>query len=118
MPKIHAAGALRCTTGGWEVIDDATHDPYNILSVSGSGEKLVVSYPPVVTVLFGDAHVDETFVKNRIEAGASVGLANTVIQFGRTDTAPGSFLQVNTLSIAYSNVWFHIMCHDSCTSCL
>ena len=74
------ACVLRNTGSGWFAIDDATHAPLNIDSVSDTATAVNVDYTSLgaTEVVYGAAIADETFA-GIYDFGTSVGLTSTGI---------------------------------------
>lgn len=74
-------GAIRNGGSGWRLISDTNHVPQNINSVSGSSSGIRITYgftaKSVGTFL---VTADETYARQGITCGASVGLSYSLIQ--------------------------------------
>lgn len=78
---IVVAGAIRVNADEeWHVIEDATHRPQGIASVTSDGSTVTVHFErDASAVITFVATPDETLVAEGIELGASVGTDHAVI---------------------------------------
>ena len=118
MPKLHAAGVIRCIQGDWYILNDAGHESYNLTDVSSDSARVLVSYPPMTKIVSAWVNPDETYAKHKIMTGVSVGLDQAAIQFAKSNSTTEVVLNPAGLGYASSNVWFGVFCSDSCQSCL
>ena len=79
--------ALRNTAGVWAVIDNDTHRPINVASVTSDTSKITVTYNFTASKVCGFAcGPDETYIADDITFGASVGVsaANIYARISKT----------------------------------
>ncbi|MBO0358633.1 hypothetical protein J0X19_11810 [Hymenobacter sp. BT186] len=108
MDTFEIFGTIRNVGGVWQVLNDAGHQPLNIDSVSvvnGSSTSgyVRITYPAATKVGALLVTPDETCAKSCIHAGASVGLGEAFIYFGKNGVA----IAPNTISNASANFWIY-----------
>jgi hypothetical protein len=100
------AGVIRNVGNGWELINDTAHEPIHVLSVSNNDLAITINHTftakQVVTMTVTP---DETFVKDGIKAGASVGLDKTLVYLAHEGEK--LYANPNTIISAKGNFWFY-----------
>jgi hypothetical protein len=85
------AGVIRNTGGTWSFLNDADHVPLRLTSISQPSSSIVrigydKTYPKVISLLVVP---DETYTRNGVIAGASVGLSDANIELYQNKTVNG-----------------------------
>lgn len=103
-PVLYLSGAVRCTSGVYSVIGDASHSPFGIASVTTTSTYVRVTFDVTLTAV-GDMQItpDETYVQNGVSMGGSVGLSYVDIKFA----LDGNAVAPASVCYAYSNVWLN-----------
>lgn len=97
--------ALRNTGSGWHLISDAAHEPSGITGVVQHDDHLEVQHPVgAARVSSVQVTVDETYARQDLRVGASVGLdlSRIYLYKGAAGTAP---LNPATVAAASGNLW-------------
>jgi hypothetical protein len=102
------SGVIRNTGDGWELITDDFHDSINVESVSNGKLAITVNHSfTAKKVVSFVVTPDETFVKEGLTAGASVGLDKTNIYL--TKLGSNSYSDPNKIINSKGNFWFQGM---------
>lgn len=92
------AGVVRATVSGsdvtWNYISDSEHDKIGFTTVTSYTNGLIIKYPHVKKILSFTITPDETFAKNGITCGASVGMDSATIKIYKPYVS-GGFLMGN-----------------------
>lgn len=102
--NVEYAGAIRCTNGVWETIEDAGHAPVGITSVSATSTYVQVNHVHVDKVVLAQYTPDNDFPLNGIVVtGASGGLDFDRVYFMKNGalTSPATACAAT----AWGNVW-------------
>lgn len=85
-PLYGIAGVIRNTGAGWDVINDAGHEPINIDNVVSDGDKITINYGTLGASKVGTFIVtpDEKLNEQGFQVGASVGPTSTSIYLSRS----------------------------------
>jgi hypothetical protein len=97
------SAAIRNSGGGWQLIDDGSHEPLGVSIGAVTASSIEVVFPAVIQVCSFVVGPDETFAKAPYKAtfGASVGLARALI----CGTVSGAAFNPSTWSNASANIW-------------
>lgn len=99
------ACALRNTGTGWYVINDSAHQPYGVTGVVEHPTYLEILHDVrAVQVISLTVTVDETYAKQALRCGASVGFDHSYIYLysGAANSAP---LDPSTVAASSGNLW-------------
>lgn len=99
------AGTIRNTGDGWEVLTDTGHEPLHVSSVTNDSLKITIhhSFKAKKVVSF-TITPDETYMKEGMKSGASVGLDKTVVFLSREGEKV--YLNPNSVVNSKGNFWF------------
>jgi hypothetical protein len=95
------SGAVRCSAGKWSTVEDSAHASTGIESITDAGKYLIVTHSPLKPIGSLQASVDETYLNNGVDVGASVGTTSTKLYF----TKFGKKVDPKYLCIDWSNIW-------------
>lgn len=100
------SGVIRNTGNGWELISDTAHEPLHIESVSNNNSAITIDYSfTAKKVVSFVVTPDETFVRNGLNAGSSVGLDKSLIYLSEQGT--GVYSDPNEVISSKGNFWFY-----------
>ncbi|MEU8101736.1 hypothetical protein [Streptomyces rubiginosohelvolus] len=96
--------ALRNKGAGWELINDAAHEPSGVTAVVQHPTHLEIKHPVgAVKVLWMQVTVDEYYASTGLRCGPSAGLAFSRIElYSGPSTTP---INPATLVASYGNLW-------------
>lgn len=103
--------ALRADShGAWGVIDDSGHTPSGVAKVETLSDRVRVHHEAGLRrVLGASCDTDETYARNGIRAGASVGLEYTdVYLVNDSGSPPRAWREPRTLYLSNANVWLTV----------
>lgn len=77
--------AIRNSGSGWQVISDAGHEPIGITGVSQDATSITISHAIGATRVIGSALSMDDTLAGLFDAGASVGLSNSILRLTARD---------------------------------
>jgi len=99
-------GVVRATADGtWVLLSNSSHAPYNIASISQTGDYVVVTYNPTFTkVHYSAITPDDSLVITNRDVGASVGLHESYVYIAQD----GVKVNPSTVTSPGANFWFYM----------
>lgn len=105
------AGVIRNNGNGWEIIRDSGHESLHVKSVSNNNLTITIEHSfKASKVVSFMVTPDETFVKEGLTAGASVGLDKTFIYLSKSGS--NAYSDPARVVSAKGNFWFYGMFID------
>lgn len=96
------AGVIRNAGGGWELIQDATHETIGIRGVEQNEDRIIVRYDESSKVNSMAVTADETMSSEGYTAGASVGISETWVYIYDRN---GDLVPPNEYKSSTGNIW-------------
>lgn len=116
-----AAGVIRPAAGApstpitWSFINDAQHTLLFFESVSGSGNTILVNYPPIKKVISFVAVPDEALTASTVQVGVSVGTTAAVLYAYRLTMNAGRLTGNGSTAWVNLGLTFSVLSYNSTT---